>query len=236
MRELVYRCSSTSFTYTIGMEKVEVLHNISFEVQKGELVCLSGPSGSGKSTLLNLMGLIEPIQKGDIYLKGKSLKNMNNKSIVDARKYDIGFIFQQFHLLEVLNAYENIEYFLARQGVPAKERKERIEKALNEVGLWDHRFKKPGQMSGGQRQRVAIARAFAKHPSIIIADEPTASLDLKTGTEIMEILADHCEKSGVTVITASHDPMVMDIAKRIISLRDGYLLSDDAKGGSADAS
>jgi ABC-type lipoprotein export system ATPase subunit len=170
-----------------------------------------------------LLGLIEEVQQGDICFFGKSFALLNEAERAYLRRFEIGFVFQNFHLIPVLSAYENVEYFLTKQGLPLAERRERTEACLNQVGLWEHRRKRPGEMSGGQRQRVAIARALAKQPKVIIADEPTASLDQKTGAEIMEIFGKLAQSSGVSMILTSHDPMVHRFCSEVVRVVDGRI-------------
>jgi ABC-type lipoprotein export system ATPase subunit len=220
----LFAVQNLSFRYRLGAVWVEALKNVNFEVQDRAFITLSGPSGSGKSTLLNLLGLIEPIQTGDIFFQTNSLKNLSEKEKNRLRRFSLGFIFQNFNLIEVLTAEENIAYFLDSQGLKAEEKSLRIENSLRAVGLLDHRNKKPLEMSGGQRQRVAIARALAKHPRVILADEPTASLDQQTGREIMKVLLELNQCQGVSLIIASHDPMVLDLSPEKIRLRDGEIL------------
>ena len=227
----LYSIKDLRFSYWLGNQKVNALRGISLDIPKGEVVCLSGPSGSGKTTLLNVLGLIEKIQEGSVIFDNMDLHKLSEKQKNHLRRYQIGFIFQQFLLLPVLNAEENVEYFLARQGIPKEERMALVKDALVGVGLWEHRMKKPLEMSGGQRQRVAIARAIAKRPMVVIADEPTASLDQKTGREIMEILVCLSREKGVSIVLASHDPMVHSYAASHHEIRDGHVIADFAKGG-----
>ena len=193
------------------------------DFQKGKFYCLSGPSGSGKTTFLNVLGLIEDIQGGDIEFEGKRFRNLKEEDKNYIRRNQVGFIFQHFNLFPVLSAEENIEFFLVRQGVPKKERKELVHKALKDVGLWDHRDKRPLEMSGGQRQRVAVARALTKRPLVIIGDEPTASLDQKTGKEIVNLLKNLSDEYGSSIILSSHDTMVHEFAEELVILKDGRL-------------
>ena len=174
--------------------------------------------------MLNLLGLIETPQNGDIHFQGKSLKHLSELEKNDIRRHHLGFIFQSFHLINVLSAYENVEYFLIRQGIEKQEREKRVIEALARVGLSEHMMKKPLEMSGGQRQRVAIARALAKKPQVIIADEPTASLDQKNGHEVINILKELSIQEGTTILIASHDPMVIESATHVIRLQDGSLV------------
>jgi len=204
----LYQVKDLKFNYRLGSQEVHALRGVSLSLQRGQFYCLCGPSGSGKTTLLNVLGLIEPVQNGQVLMDGKNLGQLSESEKNEIRRFHVGFIFQTFQLFPVLSAEENVEFFLARQGLGSKERKERTQEAIRAVGLWDHRQKKPMEMSGGQRQRVAIARALAKRPNVLIADEPTASLDQATGKEIMEILVKLNEERGMTLILSSHDPMV----------------------------
>lgn len=200
------------------------LHPLSLDIHREEIICFSGPSGSGKTTLLNLLGLIEPVQHGTLLFRNQNLRDLSEAEKNSLRRYHIGFVFQRYHLLPVLTAEENVEYFLTRQGIEREERKRLVKDALEAVGLWSHRNKKPWEMSGGQRQRVAVARAIAKRPDVIIADEPTASLDQKTGQEVMQIFTQLHEEQHVAIIMASHDPMVHTYAKRHLVMTDGSIL------------
>ncbi len=219
----MYEIENVSFRYQLGNQTVEALHRVSLSIPKGQFVCLAGPSGSGKSTLLNLLGLIEPVQEGRVQLDGKDLSVLPEKAKNHIRRFEVGFVFQHFHLMPVLSAAENVEYFLSRQWVKRAERAKRVRAALEAVGIWEQAQKKPLEMSGGQRQRVAIARALVKSPKVIIADEPTASLDQHTGHDIMEILGKLCREQQATVVAASHDPMVIGFAERVVRMKDGQI-------------
>jgi putative ABC transport system ATP-binding protein len=227
--EMLYQIKNLSFTYKLGSILVRALQNVTVDIPPEEVVCFSGPSGSGKTTLLNVLGLIEPLQHGKVIFRGQELSELTEIEKNHLRRYHIGFIFQQFHLLPILTAEENVEYFLSRQGLPRDERYQLTKEALESVGLWEHRFKKTYEMSGGQRQRVAIARAVAKRPQVIIADEPTASLDQKTGREIMEILHHLTKEKRVSVLIASHDLMVHSYADKHYGVSDGQLTSIKGK-------
>ena len=205
----LFSLKDVRFSYLLGNQKVTALDNLSFDIPAETLITISGPSGSGKSTLLNLIGMIEPLQEGEIFFQDAPYSAMSGEQRNRMRKFDIGFIFQQFHLIPVLNAQENVEYFLRRQNLSEKEIEKRTREALTAVGLWEHRKKKPSELSGGQKQRVAIARALAKKPKVIIGDEPTGSLDQKTGREIMEIFALLVKEKKISVILTTHDPMVL---------------------------
>ncbi len=219
---MLYEGRQLSFAY--GRDgKDKVLNDVDVTIAKGEGICLTGPSGSGKSTLLHLLGLIEAPQGGDLRFLDRSVHQMKEGELNDIRRFHIGFIFQDFQLIDVLSVYENVEFFLTRQQLPKALRQERVEAALLDLGLWEHRFKRPHQLSGGQKQRVAVARALAKHPLVVVADEPTASLDSKTGRQLMENLKMIQEQRGVTLILASHDPMVLGFGLREIRLQDGRI-------------
>ena len=204
---------------------MEAIKYVSFSINEGVLTGLVGPSGSGKTTLLNLLGLIEPVQKGSLKWRGQELTGLKETAKNKIRRYEVGYIFQSFQLFPVLSAEENVAYFLSRQGVRAEQVAVKVKEALHAVGLWEHRMKRPLEMSGGQRQRVAIARALAKTPKVIIADEPTASLDQKTGMEVMEILQRLAKEGKTTVLISSHDPMVQGRMQRLIRLADGEVVS-----------
>jgi ABC-type lipoprotein export system ATPase subunit len=219
--QFLYIIKDLCFSYKIGSMTVDALKKVSLNIPKKSLVCFSGPSGSGKSTMLNILGLIEPLQHGSVLFNNQCFAGLKEKEKNRIRRFDIGFVFQKFHLLPVLTAEENIEYFLTRQGVSKNERKDRVSHALNAVGLYENRKKKPMEMSGGQQQRIAIARAVAKTPSVIIADEPTASLDQETAKDVMNLLHDLCQRQGMSVVLASHDPMVHDYADLHLEVKNG---------------
>lgn len=224
---ILYQAKALSFDYRLDQQTVHALDQVDLEIKRGELLLIMGPSGSGKSTLLNLLGLIEPLQAGSLLFNGLDLRQQNEKKLNELRRFKIGFVFQSFLLFDVLTAAENVEYFLVRQGIERKERQKRVQEALRMVELEAQASQRPQQMSGGQRQRVAIARALAKRPEVIIADEPTASLDQKTSRDILQILRT-LANDGVTVIMASHDSLVRDYATRQLHIADGKII----EGGS----
>jgi ABC-type lipoprotein export system ATPase subunit len=221
----LYQVKDLMFSYSLGDQEIEAIRGLSLEIPHSVLVTISGPSGSGKSTLLNILGLIEPVEKGRVFFQNEDLGSMNEARKNEIRKLRIGFIFQQFHLIPVLTAEENVRYFLARQKLKRTEIEERVRDSLEAVGLWEHRVKKPWQLSGGQKQRVAIARAIAKRPDVIIGDEPTASLDHKNGQEIMKILSGLVEKGKSSVILTTHDEMVKSFATKNFHMHDGILVT-----------
>jgi ABC-type lipoprotein export system ATPase subunit len=217
---LLYEIDDLFFHYSLGKQRVQALDGLSLKIPKSSLITISGPSGSGKSTLLNILGLIEPVQKGKVLFQNENIGLINEKRKNEIRKFQIGFIFQHFHLIPVLTAEENVSYFLSQHFLSKKEIQEKTEESLEAVGLWSHRKKRPSQLSGGQMQRVAIARAIAKSPSVIIGDEPTASLDQKTGHEIMELLAG----LKCSVILTTHDTMVQSFAAQNYHIQDGSVV------------
>lgn len=211
--------------YALGKQFVTALRNISLMIGKGEFMALAGPSGSGKSTLLNLIGCIDIPTSGSILIEGRGISDKTPDELADLRLNTLGFVFQTFNLLPVLSAWENVEYPLLQQrGVDKKTRQERVRYYLNVVGLERHAHHRPNELSGGQRQRVAIARALATRPGIVLADEPTANLDHKTGEGILRLMKEINQKEGTTFIFSTHDAQVMEMADRVIKLADGQII------------
>ena len=201
------------------------LNNVSIEVKKGEFVAIMGPSGCGKSTLLNILGLLDNPTSGTYYLDGIEVSKYTESQRTNLRKGVIGFVFQSFNLIEELNVYENIELPLLYMGIPANERKRRIEEAMDRMAI-SHRSKHfPQQLSGGQQQRVAIARALVKNPKLFLADEPTGNLDSKNGKEVMELLTE-LNKEGTTVVMVTHSQRDAGYAGRTINLFDGQVVNE----------
>jgi len=207
--------------YQLNRTLVKAVSGVSLEVPTGAFYALAGSSGSGKSTLLNLMGGIDRPTSGRVFLNGLELGKLSQIQQASLRAQKIGFIFQTFNLLPVLTARENVEYPLLLLKIGAEERKARAEEALAKVGLAKHFHHKPGDMSGGQRQRVAIARAIVKKPSVILADEPTANLDQGTTKEILALMDELRRNENLTLVIASHDPLVLDRASDGVRLCDG---------------
>lgn len=220
---VLFDVRNLNVSFQIGNVTFDAIRDLSMSIATRSMVCFQGPSGSGKTTLLNTLGLIEPLQKGEILYLGQSYRELAEAERNKLRKFSFGFIFQSFNLINVLSAEENVEFFLARQGLPAAERGNRVREALEQVALWEHRKKRPLEMSAGQRQRVAIARAIAKRPGVMFADEPTANLDQATGRGIIAILLDLHRTLGVSVLCASHDKMVQDHFERRVVLIDGRI-------------
>ena len=208
---------------------VNALNGIDLTIQSGEFTALVGPSGSGKTTFLNIISGLDSPTDGKVWLAGKILSEMNGNELSDFRRDNIGFIFQAYNLIPVLTVEENVEYIMLLAGVPKAERHERVIAMLEAVGLKGVANRVPTQLSGGQQQRVAIARAMVSEPAIILADEPTANLDSKTGADLLEMMRRLNAETGMTFIFSTHDPMVMEGARRLITLRDGRVDTDEAK-------
>ncbi|MGD8630412.1 MAG: ABC transporter ATP-binding protein [Gammaproteobacteria bacterium] len=221
--EFLVRVKDVSKSYFFGKQTLMALKNVTLSVLGGEFLALAGPSGSGKSTLLNLIGCIDTPTSGSIYIEGQKTARHSSDQLAELRARKIGFIFQTFNLLPVLSAFENVEYPLLRFPMDKKSRRELVSKYLQLVGVNEFARHRPNQLSGGQRQRVAIARALVTNPSIVLADEPTANLDHKTGESILQLMKWINEGMGTTFIFSTHDPRVMEMAGRIIRLQDGEL-------------
>ncbi|MFL2834127.1 MAG: ABC transporter ATP-binding protein [Alphaproteobacteria bacterium] len=214
--------------YGKGVAEVIAVNQLSLNIEYGEFTAIIGPSGSGKSTLLNLIGGLDNSDEGQIILAGNNLASMSGKKMSDFRRDHIGFIFQAYNLIPVLSASENIEYIMLLQGISNTERSKRVEEMLHLVGLEGLGNRRPSELSGGQQQRVAVARAMASEPEIILADEPTANLDSKTGASLLDMMKGLNEEKGVTFVFSTHDEMIMKRAKRLIHLRDGSIERDES--------
>ena len=222
--EAVVEVEGISKVYQLGKQTVTALQDISLTVSKGEFMALAGPSGSGKSTLLNLIGCLDTPTSGSIRIMGEDVSGKSQDNLSDLRLNTLGFVFQTFNLLPVLSAWENVEYPLLQQrGLDKATRQERVTHYLQMVGLERHARHRPNELSGGQRQRVAIARALATHPSIVLADEPTANLDHKTGEGILQLMKELNHQEGTTFIFSTHDRRGMAMADRVIELADGRM-------------
>ncbi|MDH6708988.1 putative ABC transport system ATP-binding protein [Kitasatospora sp. MAA19] len=220
-------------SFGTGERTVHALRGVSFSIGRGELTALKGRSGSGKTTLLNLVGGLDAPTGGSIALDGTDLAGLNEDGRLALRRERIGFVFQSFGLIPMLTAAENVGVPMRLRKVSAAEREERAHTLLALVGLADHANQRPGELSGGQQQRVAIARALANDPGLIIADEPTGQLDSETGRSIMQLLRAVVRSEGVTVLVATHDPTLMELADRVIELRDGRIVEEEATGQAA---
>ncbi len=208
---------------------INALNGIDLTIKSGEFTALVGPSGSGKTTFLNIISGLDSPTEGKVLLAGKVLSEMSGNELSDFRRDNIGFIFQAYNLIPVLTVEENVEYIMLLARVPKSERHDRVTAMLEAVGLKDVEDRLPTQLSGGQQQRVAIARAMVSEPTIILADEPTANLDSKTGSDLLEMMRQLNLETGMTFIFSTHDQMVMESARRLITLRDGKVDSDETK-------
>jgi len=222
----IVECRDVKKIYRQGKVEVHALRGVNLSIQKGGFVALAGPSGSGKTTMLNIIGGLDYANSGSITLDGNVINEMSQSKLASLRLQNIGFVFQAYNLIPVLSALENVEFVMLLQGVPAAERRERATAILEDVGLKDACSRRPAELSGGQQQRVAVARAIVSNPLIVLADEPTANLDSKTGEGLMEMMREMNEKKNVTFIFSTHDQMVMDYARRLVHIRDG-LVADD---------
>lgn len=211
--------------YRLGGEEVHALDGVSLNVMEHEFVAIVGASGSGKSTLMNIIGCLDTPDEGKYYIDGQDVTSLSGHDLAIMRNRKIGFIFQQFNLLPKLTAYGNVELPLIYQGVPARERRERVESALERVGLAKRLNHRPNQLSGGQQQRVAVARALASHPSLILADEPTGNLDSRSSKDIMALIHELHEQ-GNTIILITHDDSIAEKAERQVRILDGRIVSD----------
>jgi len=213
-------------TYEMGAEELHALRGVNVEIRKGEYVAIMGPSGSGKSTLMNLIGCLDAPSKGNYWLAGRLVSQLDDDQLAYIRNKEIGFVFQTFNLLPRATALHNVELPLIYNGTPSVERLKRAKEALAQVDLADRMMHKPNELSGGQRQRVAIARALVNHPSILLADEPTGNLDSATGEEIMALFA-RLHQGGNTIILVTHERDVAAHTHRMICLRDGHVEKDE---------
>lgn len=214
-----------SKTYALGQLRVQALTDISLLLQPACFTVLSGPSGSGKTTLLNLIAGIDRPDQGDVCIAGQSLQQLSDNALTDFRARHIGYIFQNFNLLPVLSAFENVEYPLRLNRTPAAQRRKKVLELLDAVGLADKSQHRPNQLSGGQRQRVAIARALVHQPLLVLADEPTANLDSQTGAQIIQLMRELQRQHKTAFVFSSHDPQVIASADHLVLLKDGVLQS-----------
>lgn len=233
-RKIVVQAKNVSKKYKIGEVEQWALRNINLEVQTGDFLALAGSSGSGKTTMLNLFGCLDTVTEGQVVIDTTDVSTLNDQDLAKLRAEKIGFVFQTFNLIPVLSALENVEYpLLKRSSLTAAQRRQQAESALKQVGLKDFIHRRPAQLSGGQRQRVAIARAIVHNPQLVIADEPTANLDKATAQEILRLMSTLNQQNGVTFVFSTHDPNILELAKRIIHISDGQIIKEKSAGGVA---
>ncbi|MFE2359316.1 ABC transporter ATP-binding protein [Streptomyces parvulus] len=222
--ETVVRVEGVRKSYAQGTAVVRALRGVSFEVPRGELVALKGRSGSGKTTLLNIVGGLDAPDDGRVEVDGHDLAGLDEEGLLALRRDRVGFVFQSFGLIPILTAAENVGVPMRLRRAAVREREERVALLLSLVGLADHAAQRPGELSGGQQQRVAIARALANNPALLIADEPTGQLDAETGHAVMELLRAVVRSERVTALVATHDATLLDLADRVLELRDGEIV------------
>lgn len=216
-------------TYRTRAIEVPALRGVSLRIVPGEFVATAGPSGSGKTTLLNIIGGLDRADAGEVWVAGQNLQLLSSGELAHVRLQRIGFVFQTYNLLPILTALENTEFTLLLQGVPRQVRKDRVEKLFAEIGLEGLENRRPAELSGGQQQRVAVARAIVTEPALILADEPTANLDSATAISLLDVMERLNRTTGTTFIFSTHDPQVMERAHRLIHLRDGQIVGDEAR-------
>ena len=234
MTEPVAILTGVDKSYQMDAVQVPVLRNINLLVRPALFTVLLGPSGSGKTTLLNLIGCIDRPDTGDVVVAGTAINHLTDDELSDFRSKNIGFVFQNFNLIPVLTAYENIEYPLVLAGIAPQERQRRVTRLLDAVGLSDRARNRPGQLSGGQRQRVAIARALVRKPKLVICDEPTANLDSQTGAAILALMRRMQERYKISFLFSSHDRSLIGAADDLITLKDGVIQSIRRKAMTSD--
>lgn len=224
--DVVVRLEKVSRIYRHGGIEVAALNEVDLEIRRGEFAALVGPSGSGKTTLLNLIGGLDSPTSGRIWIGEVETTRLTRAQLADVRLRHIGFVFQEYNLIPVLSALENVEYVMLLQGVPEKDRQARALALLKDLGLEGMEHRRPSELSGGQQQRVAVARAIVSEPLIVLPDEPTANLDSVAGAALLDLMRELNETKGVTFVFSTHDPMVMQRARRIIRMRDGRIVPE----------
>ena len=228
MKEAIIKLDNVWKTYEMGEVKVNALQGVNLEIKKGEFVAIMGPSGSGKSTAVNMVGSLDIPTKGKVYLEGHDISKLSESKLAQLRGRKIGFIFQQFNLINTLTALENVALPMVFQDIPREERIKKATRILEKIGLGDRMGHRPTELSGGQQQRVAIARALANEPDVILADEPTGNLDSTTGETVMGFLEELNKKDGKTIVMVTHDLNIAHHAHRIEFLKDGVIVKSKA--------
>lgn len=225
----IIKTRSITKVYQETKVPVQALNGIDLDVAEGEFTAIVGPSGSGKSTLLNIIGGLDKPTSGTVEINGVDVTKLRNSDMIDFRLHNIGFVFQSYNLIPVLTAKENIEFIMLLQKLDKKEREDRVMQLLKAVGLEDKINSRPSELSGGQQQRVAVARALASKPKFILADEPTANLDSKSSANLLDMMAQMNRDEKATFIFSTHDHRVIDRARRVITLEDGLIISDERR-------
>ena len=224
--EPVIKTVSVKRVFKSGGENVYALNDVSISVMPGTFAALRGRSGSGKTTLMNILGALDRPTDGQVFFEGAEIGKLPENQRDELRRHKLGFVFQASALIPLMSAYENVEFSLRIAGVPTAQRRKRAEEVLALVGLSKRMKHRPMEMSGGEQQRVAIARAMAHNPSVILADEPTAQLDSRMGLQIMKLFRDLVDKEGITIVMATHDPIIMEVADHVYTLEDGKVVDE----------
>ena len=225
----IIKTTGLTKTYQNNTLKVEAVKQVDLSISEGEFTAIVGPSGSGKTTLFNMIGGLDEITAGNVEIAGTNISNLKENDLIDFRLKHIGFVFQAYNLIPVLTAKENVAFIMLLQGLSEKERMQRSEDLLEQVGLGDKFDSRPNQLSGGQQQRVAVARALASKPRFILADEPTANLDSQSTSTLLDLMAEMNKKENITFLFSTHDQRVIDKARRVITIEDGKIISDEKR-------
>ena len=225
----IIKTTGLTKTYQNNTLKVEAVKQVDLSISEGEFTAIVGPSGSGKTTLFNMIGGLDDITAGNVEIAGTNISNLKENELIDFRLKHIGFVFQAYNLIPVLTAKENVAFIMLLQGLSEEERMQRSEHLLKQVGLGDKFDSRPNQLSGGQQQRVAVARALASKPRFILADEPTANLDSQSTSTLLDLMAEMNKKENITFLFSTHDQRVIDKARRVITIEDGKIISDEKR-------
>ena len=225
----IIKTTGLTKTYQNNTLKVEAVKQVDLSISEGEFTAIVGPSGSGKTTLFNMIGGLDEITAGNVEIAGTNISNLKENDLIDFRLKHIGFVFQAYNLIPVLTAKENVAFIMLLQGLSEKERMQRSEELLKQVGLGDKFDSRPNQLSGGQQQRVAVARALASKPRFILADEPTANLDSQSTSTLLDLMAEMNKKENITFLFSTHDQRVIDKARRVITIEDGKIINDEKR-------
>ena len=225
----IIKTTGLTKTYQNNSLKVEAVKQVDLSISEGEFTAIVGPSGSGKTTLFNMIGGLDSITAGNVEIAGTNISNLKENELIDFRLKHIGFVFQAYNLIPVLTAKENVAFIMLLQGLKEKERMQRSEDLLEQVGLGDKFDSRPNQLSGGQQQRVAVARALASKPRFILADAPSANLDSQSTSTLLDLMAEMNKKENITFLFSTHDQRVIDKARRVITIEDGKIISDEKR-------